>query len=387
MIVKKLINETDIFLSRSDLLYFAFFFFSYAVSIGINIVTFSIFLANNSIDFSNLINMISFQFIGGVLSVPLTQYISMKFRTVYSLFFGSIIRAIGILFLGVGATDLLWYLGLFFCGVGSSMIFTCTNYILVLFPESRYKEYSVSFIIFIFGAAIYFSSFLIEKLQLKIDNLLFIISGLISIVSIFILAIIKDLYVPIKIYRIDFSKITRSSYLPILTILYLGYFSTSLIYFIDKYLVIEQYSAMHYMMLGVIFAVFPITILYKKLNNNNLIIIATLLISILVFLLLKFLDYQRELEAIYFIFGCISVTLFIVSISILKSMVLSHSVIYVSSLIITIYNIACFAGIVITGQIINIVGEKGLLYSMLPISVVYVIFVLLNSLIYRGERP
>ena len=379
MLIKNLINIHNRSLSDKDVFFFSLFFFLHASSVGINIVTFSIFLNDYNICFNSVIKMLSIQFIGGMLCIPFANYICLRFRTIYTIFFGVTIRSIGVMIIGVATESSFWYIGLAMSGIGSSMILICVTYILKYSSNKKYSEYDASFIIFIFALGLCISSFIINFLQFKIDHILFIISGIISLLSVFIIANIKDLYIPIKLHSVNFKLVSKKSYASILTILYLSYTITSLIYFMDRYLENQTHLIIIYMMMGTLFFIFPATYFYISLNNNSVfLIILTILSSFIVFCIPISLKYHSPslISLMYFILGGLFSCIFIIHIKILRSIIFQQSLVYISSIIILTYNLGCFSGIRITSNIVNIYGKNGLVISILSMSFVYLIFLL-----------
>jgi MFS family permease len=378
MLIKNLININNGLLSNKDVFFFSLFFFLHASSVGINIVTFSIFLNDYNIIFNDVIKMISTQFIGGVFCIPFANYICLRFKTIYTICVGAMIRSIGVIVLGWSTESSFWYIGLAMSGIGSSMIFTCVTYILKYSSNKKYL-YDTSFIIYIFALGVCISSFIINFLQLKIDHVLFIISGIISLLSVFVISHIKDLYIPIKLHTMNLTLVSKKSYTSILTILYLSYTVTSLIYFMDKYLENQNHFIIIYMMMGVLLFIFPATYFYIRLNNNSVfLIIITILSSFIIFCIPISLKYHSSLliSLMYFILGGLFACIFIIHIKILRSIIFQQSLVYISSIVILAYNLGCFMGIRITNNIVNIYGKNGLVISILSMSFVYLIFLL-----------
>jgi MFS family permease len=377
MIIQRLTKDTIKPLSNTYILYISLFVLIHTLSVGINIATLSIFLNNNNINFSGLIFMISIQFIGGIFSIPFTQYICLRFKVIYSIFFGALIRAIGILMLGLSFSDPFWYTGLFLCGAGTSIIFTCITYILPSIPDNK-NEYDISFIIFTFALGFCIGNFCVEYLNFKIDHILFIVSGIISILSIFILASVKDLYIPIKEYKINL-KIHMSAYLPIITILYIGYTSTSLIYFLNKYIENQSDHMLFRTMLGTLFFIMPYTYIYTRFNFYHMFFLSILLSCSLIFYIpIALKQYGLEsISIIYFLIGGLFSAMFFINIKKLRSVLITENLPYISSIIILLYNLGCFAGIIITGNLIKIEEKNGLVYSIGLVTIIYILYILI----------
>jgi hypothetical protein len=389
MMIKNLINDYNRPVSNRDITLFSTYFFFYAFSVGINVITFSIFLRNNDINIHALITMISIQFIGGLAAAPFGQYICFKFRVIYAIFFGSIIRAIGILIIGVSANNFLWHTGFFLCGVGSSIIFTCLGYAIPSLYTQKYKNYDISIVVSIFALGFCFGNILIDLSDIDINNLLFVISAIISILSIFILAMVKDIYIHIKIKQINIEKIIKKSYFSILTITYVSYVFISIIYFIDiyntsKYLDHNELIIL-YIMLGILFLTLPITYLYNKLQNNNLALYCTIFASIIIFCIPLSVLYYSELLifSTYFLLGGLLSGILIVNLNNLKSIMFNQSLIHITSIIVILYNLGSFAGLIISNNLITLMGQDGFIYSIFFLTFVYLCFIQVSSLIKK----
>lgn len=363
----------------------------YGLSVGINISSFSIFLNNSGMSSDKITLILSKELIGNIAISPfviiLTSYFGVFILMIISLF----VRNIALVLFGMGESYDVWSYGMILFGCGGFilyvLIFQWVNYL----ARNEFRATYLSIASFAFGLGIALGPIMILYFDIIPGKLTFIISIILSSMMIFPIIVISKFAPPnLKQAQIKISKIINFAYIPMICVVTSEYLFYSLSEFMPLYILGNGFDynyaylvSAYYYASGLILSI-PVGILIDRYNRISAILLFALAILVAIQLVPMFLNNYIVLILVFIILSTSVNGVIIAGLSILGDKFFAEDFISANSTVHALSTLGGYAGITITGNAMTNIGDKGFIFSISSISLVFLAMIVIEA--YKEKR-
>ncbi len=374
------------------LLWLALGCFFYGLSIGINVSNFSIFLLEYNLHTKLISEILSFEIIGNIAVAPFVLILCMRCGLYNLLVISLLLRNISLIIFSLSSDILLLKISMFGFGVGGFILYVLVfQWVNQLAKDERRATY-ISIASMTFGLGIALGPFLIAFLKIQDEFNIFNISAVLSLIMLIFTVRAKE-YEPIlpPFRRMSIYKLFIFAQVPVMCAVASEYAYFGISEFLPLFVMKlgklkqEAYLLLGYFSLSGILLSIPIGMICDRFDRIRIIMVFSLIIICAVEVLPMVMS-NFPLTLVVFTFLSASINgLIVITLAILGDKFVGEDLLVAGSAVHAISTIGGYAGITVTGNLMNKLGAKGFVFSFSSLFLVFLVLLLWESYKYRKQ--
>ena len=362
----------------------------FGTSAGINIFNFSIYLSEYNLGPASISHILGFDLRGNILIAPFVLLLTTRLGVFNLIILSLFVRNIALALFALSSSEFEWKTSLLLFGMGGFCLYVALFQWINNLAKNEHRATYLSFASVAFGFGISLGPIITIFYGVELENDAFIISILISTLMIFPIYLArKSKPKQIKQTKILVSKIIKFAYLPLICAFASEYVFYTIAEFLPLYslkLGMEKNQA--YMLSafftfsGLIFGI-PLGMIIDRVNRSKIIILFALAISISAQLIPVVIN-NILLTGIVFIILSSSINGIIIGgLAILGDRFKGDDFVAANSTLHALSTIGGFAGITITGNAMEKLGNKGFIFSISSLFLVFLALIIFEAYKYK----
>lgn len=360
----------------------------YGLSVGINMSNFSLFLSDYSLTAKDITQILSKELLGNILIAPFILFFTSRFGHFKLIIFALIVRNLALFNFILADNFYNLEISMFIFGIGGFALYVCIFQWVNNLADNAFRATYLSIVSFAFGLGISIGPVIILLFKLTDSSLIFGLSIGFSSLMVFPIMMVKKFSPQIlKQSNIRISKIISYAYIPMICAISSEYIFYSISEFLPLYILGNGFNknyayllSSYYSIAGLILSI-PAGILMDKYDRVKMIIIFSLLIIISIQLIPAFIN-NIPILMLVFIFLASSVNGVIIGgLAILGDKFRGDDFIFANSGVHALSTLGGFAGVSITGNAMSEMGDKGFIFSISSLFLVFLAMLVIE--VYR----
>lgn len=359
----------------------------YGISVGINLSSFSLYLADSDLDSSEISNILSLEVLGNIIISPFMLLLIRKFGIYRLVIISLILRGFFLTFFGFSDHELTWSIGMLGFGIAGfclyTVIFQWINYI----ARSKFRATYLSIASLCFGIGIPLGPILMIIFDINVNKDSFLISLCVSMLMIIpIFMVDKTKIQNFTNSFIGINQIFRFAYIPIIAAIASEYIFFSIYEFLPLYAYINEKTQYETFLLssyfglsGIILGI-PFGILIDKFDRVKVMIGFSITVTILIQLIPLVINNILFTILVFAPLSASITGIIVTSLAILGDKFRGDEFVIANTIVHAMSTIGGFAGIRITGNLIESKGDLGFIYSISALFFVFLVLLLFSQL-------
>jgi MFS family permease len=358
----------------------------YGCSVGINLSSFSMYLSKFDLDSKEISHILSLEILGNITAAPFMLMLVRRLGVYKIVLLSLALRNFFLAFFGFGSDNFTWYIGMFGFGVSGFVLYTSLFQWINSIIGSKFRATYLSIASVCFGLGIALGPVLMVLFDIDVGNETFLISLCICmLMAVPILMTEKSKLPVIYTSSLSINQVFKYAYIPVICAIAGEYVFFSISEFLPLYALAydkpqyEAYLLVSYFGFSGLILGIPFGMIIDKFDRVRIIMMFSLVIAILVQLIPIVMD-NIYLTILVFapLSACIN-GIIVGGLAILGDKFRGDEFVAANTTVHAMSTIGGYAGIKTTGNLMSILGDKGLIYSISSLFLVFLALLVLKN--------